>query len=116
MVCTICSGQERFGQRICTSPSGRTTGVPHAGQCSGIRNGTSAPVAVLDQRRHDLRDHVAGALDHDAVADPKVLAGDVVLVVQGRPGDGDAATATGSITAYGTRAPVRPTLTRISRR
>ncbi len=32
---------------------------------------------------HHLRDHVAGALDHDCVADPDVLALDLVLIVQG---------------------------------
>ena len=39
----------------------------------------------------DLRDHVAGALDHDRVADPDVLGLDEVLVVQGRARDHDAA-------------------------
>ena len=33
---------------------------------------------------NDLRDHVAGALQHDGVADADVLAGDLVLVVQRR--------------------------------
>ena len=32
-------GQARFGQRCITSPSGLTTAVPQSGQCAGIRNG-----------------------------------------------------------------------------
>ena len=39
----------------------------------------------------DLRDHVAGALDHHMVADADVLAADLVLVVQCRVGDDDPA-------------------------
>ena len=42
--CTIWAGQERLGQRICTSPGGWTTGVSHAGQRSGMTNGRSSPV------------------------------------------------------------------------
>ena len=38
----------------------------------------------LQTHRDDLRDHVAGALQHHRVADPDVLARDLVLVVQGR--------------------------------
>ena len=39
----------------------------------------------------DLRDHVAGPLQHHGVADADVLAGDLVLVVQRGAGDDDAA-------------------------
>ena len=46
---------------------------------------------LLGQRRDDLRDHVAGPHHDDLVADPHVLAGQVLLVVEGRGGDGDAA-------------------------
>src|SRR5271165_7518172 len=38
---------------------------------------------AVEHDRDDLRDHVAGALDHDGVADPNILAGDLVLIVQG---------------------------------
>ena len=48
-------------------------------------------LAFLDQRRDDLGDHFAGAHHHHLVADPHVLAGQVLLVVQGRRADGDAA-------------------------
>ena len=62
----------------------------------------------LDDHLDDLRDHVAGALDDDGVADPDVLALDLILIMYCRAGDGDAADATGSRTAKGVTAPVRP--------
>ena len=40
---------------------------------------------------NDLRNDVAGALDDDGIADPDVLACDLILVVQRRPADHDAA-------------------------
>src|SRR5579862_2173357 len=49
--------------------------------------GTRAP---LDERPDDLRDDVAGLLEDDGVADPDVLAPDLVEVVERRPGDGRA--------------------------
>ncbi len=48
-------------------------------------------VASVEANAHDLRDHVARALDHDAVAYADVLAVDLVLVVERRVRDGDAA-------------------------
>src|SRR5205085_9640277 len=39
--------------------------------------------AAIEYDRDDLRDHVAGALNDDGVADAHVLALDLVLVVQG---------------------------------
>jgi len=38
---------------------------------------------AVEHDRDDLGDHVAGALDHDGVADADILARDLVLVVQG---------------------------------
>src|SRR5215211_6884475 len=49
------------------------------------------PGGVLARRPDDLRDDVAGALDDDHVALTDLLAVDVLLVVQGRAGDRDAA-------------------------
>ena len=46
---------------------------------------------LLDHDAEHLRDDVAGALDAHGVADPHVLAGDLVLVVERRIGDDDAA-------------------------
>jgi hypothetical protein len=46
---------------------------------------------VREHRTDDLRDHVARALHDDRVADADVLAVDVVLVVERRVRDGDAA-------------------------
>ena len=46
---------------------------------------------LLLDHADDLRDHVAGPLHHHPVAGADVLAGDLVLVVEGRAGDGDAA-------------------------
>ena len=51
----------------------------------------ACPSPALDQRRDHLRDHVAGAHHDDLVARPHVLARQVLLVVQGGGGDGDAA-------------------------
>ena len=85
--CWIWAGQERLGHRICTSPGGWTTGVPQAGQRSGIANGRSEPSRSCVSGRDHLRDHVAGALDDDPVADAQILAGDVLLVVEGREPD-----------------------------
>ena len=83
-------GQARFGQRCITSPSGLTTSTPQSGQCVGIRNGF-VPGACGAGRPDDLRDHVAGALDDHVVALADLLAVDVLLVVQRRARDGDAA-------------------------
>ena len=64
----------------------RTTGTPSASS-TGAR-----PSCRLDEHRpDDLGDHVAGAPDDDRVALAHVLAPDLVLVVQRRVGDGDAA-------------------------
>ena len=46
---------------------------------------------LLQHDAEHLRDDIAGALDAHGVADPHVLAGDLVLVVQRRIGDDDAA-------------------------
>ena len=47
--------------------------------------------AAVEDDADDLRDHIAGALDDDRVADPHILAGDLVLVVQRRALHDDAA-------------------------
>ena len=47
--------------------------------------------AVVEHDPDDLRDHIAGALDDDGVADADVLARDLVLVVQGGALHDDAA-------------------------
>ena len=54
----------------------------------GHRELALVAVAPLDQRANDLGDHVAGLLEHDPVADPDVLAPDLVEVVERGPGDG----------------------------
>ena len=46
---------------------------------------------MLARRADDLRNHVAGPLDDDDVALADLLAVDVLLVVERRAGDGDAA-------------------------
>ena len=69
----------------------RTTGAPQLGQCVGKTNATSRcrrGASCLDA--DDLGDDLAGLLDHDGVADPDVLAGDLVGVVQAGPLDGRA--------------------------
>src|SRR6185312_3579890 len=51
----------------------------------------AAARALLRHHRDHLRDDVAGALDDDMIALADVLAGDLVLVVQGGAADDDAA-------------------------
>ena len=70
---------------------GRTASEPHDGAMVGEVEGLAA---LGRSRRHDLddlRDHVAGALDDDRVADAHVLARDLVRVVQRGARDHDAA-------------------------
>ena len=116
IVCTICSGQERFGQRICTSPSGWTTGVPQTGQCVGIVNATSAPVrswisgATTCGMTSPARWTTTRSPTRRSLRAMSSWLCNVARLTVTPP------TATGSMTAYGTRAPVRPTFTRISRR
>ena len=65
--------------------------------------------AFLDDHLHHVGNDVTGALDQHPVADPDVLAVDLVLVVEAHVGDGDAAELeTGSSDATGVSAPVRP--------
>ncbi len=61
---------------------GPLDGRPAAGALLGRLERLLAAVAPLDQRPHDLRDHLARALDQDHVPDAEVLAGDVIEVVQ----------------------------------
>ena len=81
----------RLGQIVKTASSGLTVSVPQAGHFFGGFGLRALPSAALDQRRDHLRDHVAGAHHDHLVADADVLARQVLLVVQGRGGDGDAA-------------------------
>ena len=83
-------GQARFGQRCITSPSGLTTGDAAERAVLGHPE-RLVPAACGQHGPDDLRDHVAGALDDHQVALADVLAVDVLLVVQRRPRDGDAA-------------------------
>ena len=61
-----------------------------SGRSVGKTKGTLGAVAGLDLDADDLGDDLAGLLDHDRVADPDVLAGDLVGVVQAGPLDGRA--------------------------
>ena len=73
-----------------TSPSGFTTSMPQSGQRVGIWKGfvpRGAPAPAAD----DLWDHVPGPLHDRRVALADVLPVDVLLVVERRPRDGDAA-------------------------
>jgi len=48
----------------------------------GTDVGLLRPVAQGDHGRHDLRDHVPGALDNDGIAHADIFAGQVLKVVQ----------------------------------
>ena len=50
----------------------------------------------IEAHPHDLGNHVSGTLDHDAVADPDILAFDLVLIVERGVRDRDAADPDGS--------------------
>ena len=83
-------GQARFGQRCIASPSGFTISVPQSGQCVGIRNsfvprrcGPAGPTIC------GMTSPARWTITSSPCADP--LAVDVLLVVQRRAGDGDAA-------------------------
>ncbi len=69
----------------------RMAAEPQAGQVSGKRRARRRGGRVFQHGAEDLRNDVAGALHPHRVADPDVLAGDLVLVVQGRVFDHDAA-------------------------
>ncbi len=64
---------------------------------------------VARQILDHLRDHVAGALDSDAVADAQAQARDLVAVVEGDVGDDHAADADRRQRPTGVSLPVRPT-------
>ena len=53
------------------------------GQWVGKAKGSASVGPLVQHHADDLRDHVAGALQDHGVADPDVLAGDLVGVVQG---------------------------------
>ena len=65
---------------------GRAHGMAAAGR-AGVReherHGSGG--AAVQNHGQDLRNHVAGPLKHHHIADTDVLAGDLILVVQGRP-------------------------------
>ena len=83
-------GQARLGQRCLTSPSGFTT-CDAAERAVGRHLPGHRARPVLACRPDDLRDHVAGPLHDHEVALADVLAVDVLLVVERRGRDGDAA-------------------------
>jgi hypothetical protein len=69
-----------------------TSGVSSGqGQWVGNSNGAALVRPLVQHRPDDLRDHVAGPLQDHRVADPHVLAGDLVGVVQGGVGHRDPA-------------------------
>src|SRR6516162_644092 len=47
--------------------------------------------SAIEHHRDDLRDHIAGALHDDGIADADILTGDLVLIVQGGALDDDTA-------------------------
>ena len=89
--CQRRSGQSRFGQRVKTPAL--TVGVSQAGAARRrpLRRRAVGALGRVRRGRDDLRDHVAGAQDDDRRRRADVLAGEVLLVVQRRQLDGDAA-------------------------
>ena len=92
MTCwNVCPGQpRRFGQIVKTdSACLDRRGAAGRALLRRARPPQAPALAALDQRRDHLGDHVAGARDHDLVALADVLAGQVLLVVEGGLADGD---------------------------
>ncbi len=114
--CWICAGQDRLGQRICTSPGGCTTGVPHAGQRSGMTKARSAPVrsCVSGPTTCGITSPARWTMTLSPIRRPLRATSSWLWRVESRTVAPP--TETGSRTANGTRAPVRPTLTMMSRR
>ncbi len=96
---TACAGADELagaaahdvGDSPVFSSISRSAAEPQTGQVFGKLVGFGAWRALVEHDLDDLRDDVAGPLHHDRVADPHVLAGDLVLVVQRRVRDDDAA-------------------------
>ena len=89
---TACAGQISPPlHRLTAMPSSRTARLSQTGQWSGNSIRRRVGRAAVEHDPDDLRDHVAGALHDDRIADPHVLAADLVLVVQGRALHDDAA-------------------------
>ncbi len=76
----------RSGLLVDLSDGGRTAGRTGLGETIGF--GTLGP--RVEQNFDDLWDHVAGPLQPDRIADPHVLAADLVLIVQCRVDNHDA--------------------------
>ena len=89
----VCPGQpRRLGQIVHTESSGLTVGVPHIGHFfGGLGLAQPLALATLDERGDHLGDHVAGPRHDDLVALANVLARQILLVVEGRRRDRDAA-------------------------
>ena len=100
-----------MGQRICTSPGGWTTGVSQAGQRSGITNGRSSPVRswVSGPTTWGMTSPARCTMTLSPIIRPLRARSSWLWRVARRtvapPTD------TGSSSANGTSAPVRPTLT-----
>ena len=74
-------------QRRSASPSGRTSGLPQAGQAAGNVHGAAPSGRSASDGTDDLGDDVAGLAHDDRVADADVLGAHLVLVVQRRHAD-----------------------------
>ena len=109
--CWIWAGQERLGQRICTSPGGWTTGVSHAGQRSGMANGRSSPVRswVSGPTTWGITSPARWTITVSPIIRPLRATSSWLWRVARRTVAPP--TETGSSSAKGTSAPVRPTLT-----
>ncbi len=108
-------GQASFGQRCLASPSARTTGVPHSGHRSGIEKTCSAP--VLASRTGPTTCGITSPARWTITVSPTRMSlrrmssslWSVASLTVTPP------TSTGSSSANGLRAPVRPTLIPIER-
>ena len=107
------AGHDGFSQRQTTSSSSRRSALPHSGHVAGISHG-AAPSGCGRIAVDHLRDDVAALLDHDACRRRGHPCARRPRRCAASPSRScDPASSTGSSTAYGVTAPVRPTLTSI---
>ena len=108
-------GQARLGQRWRTSPSGFSTGVPQRGQCAGIFHGglRSAPSGMCGPTTCGITSPARCTITVSPMRmSLRLMSSSLCSVAIDTV---TPPTTTGSSTANGLSAPVRPTLTPMSR-
>ena len=115
MVRLTCAGHATFSQRRSTSPSGSTTGWPHTGQRSGIRNLRSR-LARSETSTRDTFGMTSPPFSTSTASPTLMSMRSISCWLWSVARDTvEPATSTGSRTATGVSLPVLPTWTTIPR-